>query len=87
MVKNTNFSTQQILALQKTIEANPKLLLANEMIKINKSVSYMAFILKEMYDFANLKTQDGTFLYQIKDARTKYTELKEKQAKFLELKK
>ena len=43
----------------------------------------MAFMLKEIYEFATLKTVDGTYLYQIKESTIKHKELIEKQSKFL----
>ena len=73
--------------MQKLNEENPKLLNPNDLLKLNKCVSYMAFMLKELYDFATLKTTEGIYLYQIKDLKINYEELKEKQSKFLHSKK
>ena len=65
------------------VDENPKLLSPNDLLKLNKCVSYMAFMLKEIYEFATLKTVDGTYLYQIKESKIKHKELIEKQSKFL----
>jgi hypothetical protein len=72
--------------MKKMIENNPKLLVPNDLIKVNKCVSYMAFMLKEIYEFATMKTADSTFLYVIRDNKSKYNELLEKQKYFLEMK-
>lgn len=69
------------------IEENPKMLVPNDLLKINKSVSYMAFMLKEIYEFSMSKTADGTPIYLIKDAKVRLTALKEKLAKISELRK
>jgi hypothetical protein len=73
--------------MQKMIENNPRLLVPNDLLKVNKCVSYMAFMLKEIYEFATMKTADSTFIYVIRENRSKYTELLERQKKFLEMKK
>jgi hypothetical protein len=73
--------------MQKMIENNPRLLVPNDLLKVNKCVSYMAFMLKEIYEFATMKTADSTFIYVIRENKSKYNELLEKQKKFLEMKK
>ena len=49
--------------------------------KFSRSVSYMTFILKEVYDYLNLKTADGTYIYLIRTARKTNGVLKEKRDK------
>jgi len=80
LAKNCNFSTPQITAMRKMVTDNPKLLSPNDLLKINKCVSYMAFMMKEIYDYATVRMTDGTHLYEIKEKKSHSTELKEKLA-------
>jgi hypothetical protein len=48
-------------------EKYPKLVVSSpEMIKVNKSVSYMSFILKELCDFFMAKTSHDVPVYRVK---------------------
>jgi len=45
---------------------------------MSRSVSYMTFILKEVFDYLNMKTSDGTLIYMIRTARKTNPLIKEK---------
>ena len=64
--------------LVKILADYPKLLNSSELLKLSRSVSYMTFILKEVFDYLNLKASDGTHVYLIRTARKTSMELKEK---------
>jgi len=41
------------------LEGSNKLLASHELLKVNKLTSFISFILKEIYEYANLKATDG----------------------------
>lgn len=76
---NLNVFTQsQHESLLKLQQDNPKLLNSSDLLKMSRSVSYMTFILKEVFDYLNMKTSDGTFIYMIRTARKTNPLIKEK---------
>ena len=71
-------------AMENLVKKSPKILSNIDMGKINRPISYMIFYLKEIYEFFNLKTEDGVYYFEIKE---KNKILKEKEAKIEGLKK
>ena len=51
------------------------------MLKINKVVSYLTFIIKEIYDYVSLKSPEGVLILNIKKQKNELNKLKEKNAK------
>lgn len=49
------------------------------MIKSNKTISYVTFILKEIYEYANIMTEDGVSILTLRDNYVKF----DKMRKFL----
>ena len=79
IVKNANNLTQnQINVLAKILRENPSMLSSTEILKINRSISYMIFIFKELFAFIFQKTQDGTFYYVIREGYKELNMLGEK---------
>ncbi len=51
------------------IQTNPNVLASHFLIKQNRSVSYMTFFLKEIFDYFSLKTSDGMLVYKLRNIR------------------
>jgi hypothetical protein len=49
------------------IQTNPNVLASHYLIKQNRSVSYMTFFLKEIFDYFSLKTSDGMLVYKLRN--------------------
>jgi len=79
--KTINISTNQHEKLTKILADNPKLLNSSELLKINRCVSYMTFMVKEILDYASQKTSDGTYVVAIRDAKLRLNKLIEKVEK------
>ena len=45
----------------------PELLTPAEVLKYNRNVSYMTFIIKDIYNFLLEKTDDGIFFYELRE--------------------
>lgn len=73
-----DFSNGQIESMIKLVEENPKLLVSSELLKLNKVVSYLSFILKEIYEYQTSKTPDGEYIYIIKEEKRNQMELLQK---------
>ena len=64
--KNTNLNENQFEQIDRIIKENPKILSSPDLLKINRCVSYMTFILKEICEYVCAKTYDETPLYSIR---------------------
>lgn len=51
-------SEKQLHAVLDHIHKFPKILSSSDYLKINRSVSYMTFFLKEVYDYCTFKSDD-----------------------------
>lgn len=76
--KNTDFTDKQYEEMIKIIHENPKILSSSDLLKLSRSVSYMTFILKELYEFSSQKTNDGTSLFSLRKAKKELNGLNEK---------
>lgn len=47
-------------------------------LKISRPASYITFILKEIYDYLNLKAEDGTPIISLKRIKNEMIKIKEK---------
>lgn len=63
------------------IKDHPKLLSSPDLLKLNRCVSYMTFIIKEIYDYYSLKTSDGTLVFKLRKAKANIQKLKEEAEK------
>lgn len=62
--------------IHQMLENNPKILSSIDIAKINRSISYMTFFLKEIYDFMGLKTLDGVLYFELRNKNAELQELK-----------
>ena len=73
--KITEFSENQLSSLALIIKNNPKILSPNDFIKINRSMSYMTFIIKEAWDYFSLKNSEGVLIFTRRQAYFERTAL------------
>jgi len=67
IVKNTNnLSIKQVEKIVSFCESNPKIFNSSEILKMNKAMSFLCFIIKEIYDFVKQKTEDGTLFMSLR---------------------
>lgn len=71
-------SRKQIEQLASLWQSQPNLLSSSEMLKLNRSVSYMTFIIKEILTYLFTKTSDGTHYYALREALNDSKSLNEK---------
>jgi hypothetical protein len=64
--------------ISNIIKNNPKILSSPDLLKINRSMSYMTFILREIYDYYSQKTPDGVHLFTIRNFKNEIQSLSEK---------
>lgn len=76
--KNTNITTKQFEQITELIKERPKILSSADLLKINRSMSYMTFILKEIYEYITAKLSDGTALFSLREAKREINELNER---------
>ncbi len=75
MPKNAEFSELQFEKMCNIVKENPKILSPPDLLKINRSVSYMTFILKEIYESVSLKTPEGESVFHIRKLYKKVNEI------------
>ena len=67
IVKNTNnLTSKHVEKIVELCENNPKVFNSSEIMKYNKAMSFMCFIIKEIYDFIKQKAEDGTYLISLR---------------------
>jgi len=71
-VTNTNITESQFVELCQITQQNPKIMNSSDLLKINRSVSYMTFILKELVDYCIAKSHDGTPLFKLRVITNEY---------------
>ena len=77
-MKISNFSNDQINKFSSILQKCPKLLSSHELLKISKTISFLSFIVKEIYDYANRKTEDGMKVSILRRIKIKTELYKEK---------
>lgn len=65
------YSEAQLEKFGTILSQNPKLLCAHELVKISKPASFLSFIIKEIYDYANIKAQDGVSVSVLRKMKIK----------------
>jgi hypothetical protein len=70
---NLTLNTEQYTKIIEIIEMNKQILNSAYVLRFNKIASYITFIIKEIYDYITLRTEDGLLLLNLKK---KYHELK-----------
>ena len=51
------------------IKNNPKILSSPELLKLNRCISYMSFIIKEIYDYMLMKSSDGKLIFHLRNLK------------------
>ncbi len=69
---------EQIENIKSLINDKEDILSPAMLLRLNRSVSYMTFILRDFYNYLFLKTEDGTKLYEIRAGIQDYDNLGEK---------
>lgn len=85
MVNNVNITEDQYNALIDIQQRNPRILNSSDFLKLNRSVSYMTFIIKELFDYCTAKTTDGIPIFKLKEVSNKIKGLKEDAEKMKKL--
>ena len=57
---------EQFNMIQKMIMIKPDLLSPATLLRYNRAVAYSAFFLKDLFNYLNLKTDDGKYYYQLR---------------------
>ena len=76
-MKISFYSDEQMNDFTNILDNTNKLLSPHDLLKINKPISFLSFILKEIYEYANLKAYDGnsvTIIRKMKIKSEKYIE-------------
>lgn len=74
--KNTILTDDQYNQMTGLLQNYPKLLSSSDLMKINRCVSYLTFILKEFNDYATAKLSDGTPACQVRKAKNSVEPIK-----------
>lgn len=64
----------QFNKIKDFIQSHPTCLNSVNLIKINKAMSYITFTLKDLYDYLQMKTEDGTYIIWIRELKQIYQE-------------
>lgn len=81
LISKIEVTDEQYKKLSSIITLNPKILNSSDFLKLNRSVSYMTFIIKELCDFILMKTVDGLPVYKLKDISQEIDSLRGKISK------
>ena len=76
----------QLEKIDFIMQKNPKVFFSAELLKINKTVSFFSFFLKEFFDYTISKTPDGIYYFKLRKIIRKIESLKENNV-FLKRKK
>jgi len=82
IVKIDYFSQEQLDKLNALTGNNPKVFFSGELLKVNKTVSFFSFFLKEFYDYCMSKSFDGTYIFKIRKIYSRMNHLNQR-AEFL----
>ena len=76
--KTLDLTKEKYTKINEIFSQNPKILKSHEIAKINRPVSYITFFFQEVKDYINLKTLDGVFIFELRNAKKEKEELEEK---------
>ncbi len=65
------------------VKTYPKIMLSTDLMKINRSISYMSFFIKDIFEYANAKGPDDTNLSLVRNAENEIIKCKEMQEKLI----
>lgn len=69
-----SFSRKQYEKINQIVDLDKGVLNYGIVIKLNKAAAFLTFVTKEIYDYINMKSDDGAMIF---DVRNKYIEVKE----------
>jgi hypothetical protein len=75
---NVEFEKERLDKIISLVKCCPKILSSSDCLKINRSVSYITFILREIYEYATAKTVDGVYVIQLRKAKNEINEMNTK---------
>jgi hypothetical protein len=75
MSKNAIFTDSQLQKIITHVQNHPKILSSSDYLKINRSISYMTFIMKEIYEYCTQK-YDGIYLNSLRRTKLDVKNLK-----------
>lgn len=70
-------SRSQIDELLTLFDSSPKIVNTSELIKINRAISYLTFILKDVKEFVSIKHNEEVYLEELRYASKRIKELKQ----------
>lgn len=72
MISDKNFEI-----IHDFIKNNPEVTKSTDLLRKNRTCSYMSFLVKEIYDYYSAKTSDGFYIYKLRNLYNQNLELKE----------
>lgn len=64
----TSITINQYTKIKCILMIYPKLLISSDLMKINRSISYISFFLKDIFEYADSKGPDNTNLTLVRNA-------------------
>jgi hypothetical protein len=64
--KNVEFENDRLKKIIELVKKCPKIISSSDILKINRTLSYVTFVLKEIYEYATTKTVDGIYVSQLR---------------------
>ena len=61
-----NLTEEKYQKISGIIEKDKKVISSSDIIKINRTMSYLTLFIKDVYDFIDLKTLDNVFYYKLR---------------------
>ena len=74
VVIKKSVKSDQFNKIREFINDNTSCLNYLTLIRLNKTIAYITFVLKEFYEFLQLKTEDGEFIITIKEIKSNFDE-------------
>jgi hypothetical protein len=75
---NLLLSNYQYISINSIVENDTHLLNPTYMLKISKPASYLTFIMNEIYEFINRKSEDGILINNLRKCKNEYLRIKDK---------
>jgi len=75
-MKIQSLKANQIKKMKDFILKFPTLLDSPTLLKINKTISFLSFIIQELFAYLVLKSNDGTYLFEIREMKKNYEDNK-----------
>jgi hypothetical protein len=79
--KDLNISKEKVEKINDIINSDERVIASNEISKISRNISYSTLLIKECYDYLNLKTLDNVPYYELKAKNKLLQEYKDKLSK------